>query len=143
MRRSAARRSNIRTPRTPANSYVEQSIDRPAHHYPWLVPDASSPTSAQRPPDASGGARPTDRAKDRRTAAPLVKVGMIAFAVGLVAVFADMILFAAGSRNLPLWVNLLAMLAPVGLALGLIGIVRENRSSSPALAARRAAADRR
>ncbi len=68
---------------------------------------------------------------------------MIAFAVGLVAVFADMILFAAGSRNLPLWVNLLAMLAPVGLALGLIGVVRENRSSSPALAARRAAADRR
>jgi hypothetical protein len=143
VRRSAARRSNIRTPRTPANSYVEQSTDRPAHHYPWLVPDASSPTSAQRPPDASGGARPTDRAKDRRTAAPLVKVGMIAFAVGLVAVFADMILFAAGSRNLPLWVNLLAMLAPVGLALGLIGVVRENRSSSPALAARRAAADRR
>lgn len=68
---------------------------------------------------------------------------MIAFPVGLVAVFTDMILFAAGSRNLPLWVNLLAMLAPVGLALGLIGVVRENRSSSPALAARRAAADRR
>jgi hypothetical protein len=64
---------------------------------------------------------------------------MALFAIGLVAIFADMILFAAGSRDLPLWVNLTAMLAPVGLGLGLIGVVRENRASSPALVARRAA----
>ena len=62
---------------------------------------------------------------------------MAVFAVGLLAIFADMILFAAGSRDLPLWLNLTAMLAPVGLGLGLIGVVRENRQSSPA---RRAAA---
>ncbi len=81
----------------------------------------------------------TPGAKSRRQSAPLAKIGMAVFAVGLVAIFADMILFAAGSRDLPLWVNLTAMLAPVGLGLGLLGVVRENRQSSPALAARRAA----
>ncbi len=60
---------------------------------------------------------------------------MAVFAVGLIAVFADMILFAAGSRNLPLWINLTAMLAPVGLGLGLIAVVLENRHRSPALVA--------
>ncbi len=54
---------------------------------------------------------------------------MILFAIGLVAIFADMILFAAGTRDLPLWVNLTAMLAPVGLGLGLLGVVRENRAA--------------
>jgi hypothetical protein len=54
---------------------------------------------------------------------------MALFAIGLLAIFADMILFASGSRNLPLWVNLTAMLAPVGLGLGLIGVVRENRAA--------------
>ncbi len=62
---------------------------------------------------------------------------MALFAIGLLAIFTDMILFAAGTRDLPLWVNLTAMLAPVGLGLGLIGVVRENRASSPALVARK------
>lgn len=65
---------------------------------------------------------------------------MVAFAIGLLAICADFILFAAGAHNLPLWLNLTAMLAPVGLGLGLIGVVKENRAASPALAARRAAA---
>ena len=64
---------------------------------------------------------------------------MVLFAIGLVAIFADFILFASGSHDLPLWLNLTAMLAPVGLGLGLIGVARENRAASPALAARRAA----
>ncbi len=64
---------------------------------------------------------------------------MVLFAIGLVAVFADFILFAAGRHDLPLWLNLTAMLAPVGLGLGLLGVVRENRSASPALAARKSA----
>jgi hypothetical protein len=81
--------------------------------------------------------RTSPRFKNRRKAAPLAKIGMAVFAVGLIAIFADMILFAAGSRDLPLWLNLTAMLAPVGLGLGLIGVVRENRHSSPALAARK------
>jgi hypothetical protein len=84
--------------------------------------------------------RTAARSKSRRKAAPLAKIGMAVFAVGLVAILVDMILFASGSRDLPLWVNLAAMLAPVGLGLGLVGVVRENRESSPALAARKAAA---
>jgi hypothetical protein len=87
--------------------------------------------------------RTAARSKSRRKAAPLAKIGMAVFAIGLIAIFADMILFASGSRDLPLWVNLTAMLAPVGLGLGLLGVVRENRQSSPALAARKAAAAQR
>ncbi|MET3804290.1 protein-S-isoprenylcysteine O-methyltransferase Ste14 [Nakamurella sp. UYEF19] len=86
--------------------------------------------------------RTAARSKASRKAAPLAKIGMIVFAIGLVAIFADMILFASGSRDLPLWINLTAMLAPVGLGLGLIAVVRENRSSSPAMAARKAAAEK-
>ncbi len=66
---------------------------------------------------------------------------MLLFAIGLLAIFADMILFAAGSGDLPLWVNLLCLAAPLGMGLGLLGVVRENRQSSPALAARRRAAE--
>ena len=61
---------------------------------------------------------------------------MLCFAIGVVAIFADFILFAAGSRDLPLWLNLTAMLAPVGLGIGLIGVVQENRGASTALASR-------
>jgi len=66
---------------------------------------------------------------------------MAVFAVGLIAIFVDMILFASGSRDLPLWLNLTAMLAPVGLGLGLLGVFRESRQSAAAPAARRAAAE--
>jgi len=86
--------------------------------------------------------RTAARHKNRRRAAPLAKIGMAVFAVGLIAIFADMVLFASGSRNLPVWLNLTAMLAPVGLGLGLIAVVRENRQFSPALAARKATADK-
>ena len=87
--------------------------------------------AARSEPDrATAGVRTLPRAKERRKAAPLAKIGMAVFAVGLIAIFADMILFAAGSRNLPLWLNLTAMLAPVGLALGLVGVFVESRRSS-------------
>lgn len=55
---------------------------------------------------------------------------MVAFAVGLLAILADLALFASGQRNLPVWLNLLCMLAPLGLGLGLVGVVREARSAS-------------
>jgi hypothetical protein len=68
---------------------------------------------------------------------------MVLFAIGVAAIFTDFLLFAAGSHDLPLWLNLASMLAPVGLGVGLVGVVKENRAASPALAARRdAAADR-
>ncbi len=85
----------------------------------------------------TGGNVTTTRIKNRRRAAPLAKLAMIVFTIGLVAIFADMVLFAAGHRDLPLWLNLTAMLAPVGLGLGLIGVFVESRQASPALAARR------
>jgi len=102
------------------------------------VSEARSSGPRNSGPTAASGVRTAGRSKNRRKAAPLAKAGMIVFAIGLIAVFTDMILFAAGSRDLPLWLNLLAMLAPVGLGLGLIGVVRENRVASPTLAARKA-----
>lgn len=85
------------------------------------------PTPASDDEAVAVGVRTSPRPKARSKASPLAKLGMTLFAIGLLAIFADMIMFAAGNRNLPLWVNLLAMLAPVGLGLGLIGVVRENR----------------
>jgi hypothetical protein len=97
--------------------------------------------STQPAPTPNSG-ESTRSGRDAGSAAPLAKIGMAVFAVGLIAIFADMILFAAGSRDLPVWLNLTAMLAPVGLGLGLIGVVRENRQSSPALTARKVAAQK-
>lgn len=70
--------------------------------------------------------------KNRRRAAPLAKIGMIAFTIGVLAILADMALFASGHHDLPLWLNLTALLAPVGLGLGLIGVVAENRRAGRA-----------
>jgi len=62
---------------------------------------------------------------------------MAVFAVGIVSIGVSLVLFATGRTDLPLWINLISMLAPVGLAIGLIGVIREARASSPALAARK------
>ena len=72
------------------------------------------------------------RDKNRAKAAPLAKLGMVVFTLGLLAIVADVILFASGSRNLPLWLNLVAMLAPVGLGLGLVGVFLESRRDTRA-----------
>jgi hypothetical protein len=53
---------------------------------------------------------------------------MILFAAGVLAIAAIMIMFASGSHDLPLWLNLTAMLAPVGLGVGLFGVYLEARS---------------
>ncbi|MBM9475612.1 hypothetical protein JL107_04045 [Nakamurella flavida] len=65
------------------------------------------------------------------------KVGMVLFAVGLVAIVVIIVLFATGGRDLPVWLNVTAMLAPVGLGVGLVGVFREIRR--PAREARAAA----
>jgi len=57
----------------------------------------------------------------------LVRVGVLVFAVGLVAVGVIFALFAGGAHDLPLWLNLGAMLAPVGFGLALIGLFRQAR----------------
>ena len=39
---------------------------------------------------------------------------MVLFAIGLVAIVVIVVLFATGSRDLPVWLNVTAMLAPAG-----------------------------
>jgi hypothetical protein len=40
-------------------------------------------------------------------------------------------LFASGAHDLPLWLNLAAMLAPVGFGLALVGLFRQARRPGP------------
>ena len=56
------------------------------------------------------------------------KIGLLLFATGLLGVVVIMVLFATGSHDLPLWLNLAAMLAPVGFGVGLVGVFLEGRS---------------
>jgi predicted alpha/beta-hydrolase family hydrolase len=57
----------------------------------------------------------------------LVRVGVAVFALGLLAVVVVFAMFAAGAHDLPLWLNIAAMLAPVGFGLALIGLFRQAR----------------
>jgi ABC-type multidrug transport system permease subunit len=60
---------------------------------------------------------------------PLVRGGVVCFALGLIAVAVVFGMFAAGAHDLPLWLNLAAMLSPVGFGLALIGLFRQARRS--------------
>ncbi|GGL88747.1 hypothetical protein [Nakamurella endophytica] len=91
-----------------------------------------------RPARPTGGPGTVRRPADRRRSSAAARVGMLVFAVGVLAIVADVVLFATGSRNLPLWLNLVAMLAPVGLAIGLVGVYLENRGAAARRAAGRA-----
>jgi len=64
---------------------------------------------------------------------------MALFAIGVLAIVVIMVMFASGSHDLPLWLNLTAMLAPLGFAVGLAGVAVDARGSARALA--RATAD--
>ena len=68
------------------------------------------------------------RHSNRRRAGGMAKAAMVLFFIGGLAVLTDLILFASGSRDLPLWLNLLCLLAPIGFGLGLYGVFRENRT---------------
>jgi peptidoglycan/LPS O-acetylase OafA/YrhL len=63
-----------------------------------------------------------------------VRIGMALFAVGVLAIVVIMVMFASGSHDLPLWLNLTAMLAPLGFAVGMVGVAVDARRSSRALA---------
>jgi len=63
----------------------------------------------------------------------LVRIGIGCFALGLIAVAVVFGMFAAGAHDLPLWLNLAAMLAPVGFGLALLGMFRQaRRRAAPA-----------
>ncbi len=66
----------------------------------------------------------------------MAKAGLILFLIGLLAVAVIMVLFATGSADLPLWLNLTAMLAPVGFGLGLLAVFNEARALRQANAQR-------
>lgn len=51
-------------------------------------------------------------------------VGVVLFLVGVVAVVLDVGPFFAGTDNRPLVLNLLSFLAPAGLGLALLGLLR-------------------
>lgn len=58
----------------------------------------------------------------------LMKLGIGVFAVGVLGVVAVFVMFAAGLRDLPVWLSLVAGVAtPLGILLGLIALVREHR----------------
>jgi len=59
----------------------------------------------------------------------LVRAGGGCFVLGLLAVAVIFGMFAAGAHDLPLWLNLAAMLAPAGFGLALIGLFRQARRS--------------
>ena len=56
-------------------------------------------------------------------------VAVAMFALGVIALVAVFVLYVSGHRDLPLWLNSSAgVLAPLGLALALVGLVREARA---------------
>jgi hypothetical protein len=61
----------------------------------------------------------------------LMRIGVALFALGMLAVVAVFIMFAAGIENLPIWLSAAAgVITPLGLGLGLIALVREARQKS-------------
>jgi hypothetical protein len=76
--------------------------------------------------------------RSRRQTSPLARIGFVVFGIGLLGVVVIMVLFATGSHDLPLWLNLVAMLAPVGFGIGLVGVYRESRASQSLTAIRAA-----
>lgn len=73
--------------------------------------------------------------KEAAVAAPgkpfLMRVGIGLFGLGMIAVLAVFIMFAAGLENLPIWLSLAAgVITPLGLLLGLIALVREARAKN-------------
>lgn len=93
--------------------------------------NATDPTDPHARPTA-GGSGPAVGP----SAAPWARIGTVLFVIGVLAILADLVLFATGSRNLPVWLNVMCMLAPVGLGVGLVGVVREARANGRARATR-------
>ena len=98
------------------------------------MPDTTEPT-----PTAAGsvpGGVPVSRHTGGRRPTGPIAVGAVLFVLGLIAIAVIMVLFATGSHDLPLWLNLTAMLAPIGFGIGLVGILQEARADRAARAAR-------
>lgn len=72
-------------------------------------------------------------APDRRPGDGLVAAGAGLFVLGAVALLADVLPYFFSRPDRPLWLNIAAFLAPLGLGIALLGLLRQS------LAARRRA----
>ena len=82
-------------------------------------------------PDVDNEAGPS-----RRPGTPaLVRYGLVLFVVGLVVIVVTFIGYAAGDDNRPLAQNLACLLAPLGFAMALFGLVRSGRADARRVAA--------
>ena len=62
------------------------------------------------------------------TAPKLLPLAVGLFAAGVLAIVAVFVLYATGHSDLPLWLNVAATYLPaIGLALGIIAVVRKAR----------------
>lgn len=57
----------------------------------------------------------------------LVRAGAVVFALGAVALLGVLVPFFLGAHDLPTWLDLGALLLPVGLGLALLGLLRGAR----------------
>ena len=60
----------------------------------------------------------------------LLPVSVALFSLGLLAIVIIFGLYAAGHQNLPVWLNVVALLAPLGLVTGVVGVVLQARDSA-------------
>lgn len=74
---------------------------------------------------------------DRSTASTTLFAGLALILVGLLAAVVALLPLATGAPALPLVVYLLAMLAPLGLGLVLVGLWQQARTRRHLLGARR------
>ncbi|MFR9728612.1 hypothetical protein ACL03H_05230 [Saccharopolyspora sp. MS10] len=57
----------------------------------------------------------------------LLPLALSLFAAGVMAVLAVFALYATGRTDLPVWLNLATLLAPLGLVVGVVGSVLRTR----------------
>jgi integral membrane protein len=70
--------------------------------------------------------REHDDTRDR----DLLRIAGVLFVIGLVAIVATVVDYAAGGGNRPVWQNLLCLLAPFGFALAVLAQVRSGRATA-------------
>jgi uncharacterized membrane protein YhdT len=62
------------------------------------------------------------------TSSKAFRVGLVLFALGLVAIAVDVLPFFADVHDRPLWLNLMCLLAPIGFSVAVITAIRAGRA---------------
>ncbi len=71
--------------------------------------------------------------------AGFIRWGAALFTLGVAAIVVTFVAYAAGAHDRPVWQNLMCMLAPLGFALAVWGLVRAGRDEARSAATRIAA----